>query len=55
MVIALSGSILDFVPLNCTAFERSEMMLPWVKTLIGFNTIDTLTPEGWFKEGCGMK
>ena len=53
--MASSGSILDFVPLNETAFERSSLMLPWVRTGVGVNSIVPLTLEGWFKECHGMK
>ena len=53
--IAPSGSILDFVPLNETAFESSATLFPWVQTWIGVNNIDILTPKGWFEEGHEMK
>ena len=53
--ISSSGSILDFVPLNKTAFERSVSLLPWVRTWIGVNNIEPLTCEGWFEEGNGFK
>ena len=33
--IALSGSILDFVPLNETAFERSVSFFPWSRHVLG--------------------
>ena len=49
------GSILDFLPLNETAFDRLATLLPRVQTWIGVNNIEPLTPEGWFKEGHGMK
>ena len=42
------GSILDLVPLNKIAFECSTSLLPWVQTCIGMNSIEPLTPEGWF-------
>ena len=38
-VIDFSGSILDFVPLNETAFERLVSLLPWFQTCIGVNNI----------------
>ena len=47
--IAPSGSILDFVNLNETAFEILASLLTWVQTWIGVNTIETLTHVGWFK------
>ena len=53
--ISSSGSILDFVPLNKTAFERLVSLLPWLQTWIGVNNIEPLTPEGWFEEGHRMK
>ena len=53
--IALSGSILDFLLLNDTSFERSILILPWVQTGIGMNNIEPLNPEGWFEEGCVFK
>ena len=46
-MIALSGSIFDFMPLNETAFEILAMLLPWVQKWIGVSSIDLLTPEGW--------
>ena len=49
------GSILNFVPLNETAFDRSASMLTWIQTCIGVNNIEKFTPEGWFEEGHGMK
>ena len=52
---ASSGSILGFVPLNETAFERSETLFTWVQKWIGVNNIEPLTPEGWFDEGHGMQ
>ena len=48
--IALSGSILDCMPLNETYFERSVFLLSWVETFIGVNNIEPLTSEGWLKE-----
>ena len=53
--IALSGSILDFVLLNETDFERYVSLLTWVWTWIGANNIEPLTPEVWFEEGRGSK
>ena len=47
--IASSGSILDFVMLNKTEFERSVLIFPWVRTQVGVNNIEPLTPEGWFE------
>ena len=44
--IVASGSILDFIPLNETAFENSVLLLPWVQTWIGVNNIEPLTPYG---------
>ena len=52
---ALPSSILDFMPLNSTAFERSVSILPWVQTWIGVNNIETLSPEGWFEDDNGLK
>ena len=49
--ISSSGSILDFMPLNETAFESSVSLLPWVRTYIGVNNIQLLIPEGCFEEG----
>ena len=53
--IALSGSILDFILLNKTAFEHSVPLFPWVQTLIGVSNIEPLTPEGCFKEVSRLK
>ena len=53
--IASSRSILLFVPLNKTDFDRLALLLPWVQTWIGVNNTDPLKPEGWFKYGHGMK
>ena len=49
--ISLYGSILDFLPLNDTSFERSVLLLPWVRTWIGVNNIEPFTHEGWLEEG----
>ena len=49
--IASSGSILDFVILNETAFERYVSIFPWVHTWIGVNNIEPFNPEGFFEEG----
>ena len=49
------SSILDFVPLNDTACDHSASIFPWVKTWIGVNNIQPLTPEGWFEEGDGIR
>ena len=46
--IASSGSILAFVLLNKTDFERSVLLLPCVRTWIGVNNIEPLTLVGWF-------
>ena len=43
------------MPLNETDFEHSVSLLPWVQTWIGVNNFETLTPEGWFEEGHGLK
>ena len=53
--ISLYGSILDFVPLNETAFDHSVSLLPWFRKLIGLNNIEPLNPGFWFKEGRGFK
>ena len=53
--ISLSGSIVDFVLLNDTSFERSVSLLPWFQILIGAYNVEPLTPEGWFEEGHGFK
>ena len=53
--IASSGSILEFLPLDETAFERSVSLFPWVRIWIGVNNIEPLTPEGWFEEVHGFK
>ena len=47
--ISPSGSILEFVTLNETAFDILASLLTWVHTWIGVNTIETLTHVGWFK------
>ena len=44
--ISSSGSILDFVPLNETAFDNFALMLPWFQTWIGVNSIEPFTPDG---------
>ena len=53
--ISSSSSILDCVPLNETAIARSVLLFPWVRTWIGVNNIENLTPENWFEEGLGFK
>ena len=53
--IASSGFILDFMPLNETAFESYLLIFTWIQTWIRVNNIGTLTPEGWFGEGCRLK
>ena len=53
--IASFGSILDYFPLDETTFKRSMSLLPWVRTWIGVNNIEPLTPEGWSEEGHGFK
>ena len=49
------GFILDFGPLNETAFDISVSVLPWVRICIGVNNIKPLTHEGWFEESHGSK
>ena len=49
------GFILDFGPLNETAFDISVSVLPWVRICIGVNNIKPLTHEGWFEEVHGSK
>ena len=46
---------LEFGPLNKTAFECLEELLPWVQTCIRLNNIEPLTPDGWFKECHGIQ
>ena len=53
--ISSSGSILDFVPLNETAFDHFALMLPWFQTCIGLNNIEHFTPDGLFEEGNVIK
>ena len=47
--IASSGYILDFVPLNDTAFDSLTSLLLWVQTWIGVSNTELLTPECWFE------
>ncbi len=50
----MSGqSVLDFVPLHLSAFERSATLEAWIRSWWDDERgeLITLTPEGWFDEG----
>jgi hypothetical protein len=43
-------SMLAFVPLNLTAFERPNGLQEWVESWLGSDT-DFLSPSGWVERG----
>ena len=51
----MSGkAMIDFVPLNETALERSSTVLHWVRDWVEDPTLQALKPGGWFFEGHGL-
>ena len=44
-------SVTSFLPLNLTAFERSDRLLEWVGDVCGdVENVRFLDPEGWFSD-----
>ena len=43
-------SVLEYIPFNRTALERSSTLKPWLDEWTG-NQLEELTPEGWFTRG----
>jgi len=43
-------SVLEYIPFNRTAVERSSTLKPWLDEWTG-NQLEELTPEGWFTRG----
>jgi hypothetical protein len=46
--------MLHFVDLAKSAIERHEPLLDWVRSWTEIDTLEPLTPEGWFDEGHGI-
>ena len=44
-------AMLDFVPTHLNAFERSAMLLPWIKAWTGSDELELLSPAKWFNRG----
>ena len=43
-------SVLEYIPFNLTALERSATLKPWLDGWTG-SQLEELTPEGWFTRG----
>ena len=43
-------SVLEYIPFNLTAVERSPTLKPWLDKWTG-DQLEELTPEGWFTRG----
>jgi hypothetical protein len=43
-------SVIEYIPFNLTALERSPTLKPWLDSWTG-NALEVLTPEGWFTRG----
>jgi hypothetical protein len=46
--------MLSFVDLAKTSVERHPPLLDWVRSWTGIDSLEPLTPEGWFEEGHGI-
>jgi len=52
----MSGaSVFDFIPLHCSAGDRSPLLLPWLQTWVPAQAFPPLTPTDWFERGQGFK
>ena len=52
----MSGQdMLTFVDLSRATVERHPPLLRWVRTWTDLPKLEPLTPEGWFKEGHGIR
>ena len=43
-------SVLEYIPFNLTALERSTTLKPWLDEWTG-SQLEELTPKGWFTRG----
>ena len=48
--VALGLSMLEFIPFNVSAIDRTPGLRPWLLSWMGQET-EVLTPEGWFTRG----
>jgi hypothetical protein len=55
--VSVGENMLDFIPWDETALERTDLLKPWLLSWMGSNA-EFLTPGGWFTRGhdhCGGK
>jgi hypothetical protein len=48
--VSVGENMLDFLPWNESALERTDLLQPWLLSWMG-STIEILTPAGWFTRG----
>ena len=48
--VCIGARMLDFIPWNLSAGERTPLLVPWLKTWLGDNA-EFLDPAGWFTRG----
>ena len=49
--VVAGTAMLDFIPTHLNAFERSAKLLPWLRTWIGSDELELLSPVKWFTRG----
>jgi hypothetical protein len=52
--IMAGQDMLEFIDLARTAVERYPPLLNWIRSWTGQDSLEPLTPEGWFEEGHGI-
>ena len=52
--VMAGAPVLGFVPLHLSAFDRSPLLLPWVREWALDPNIIPLTPEEWYDRGQGL-
>jgi hypothetical protein len=48
--VSTGEDMMSFIPLNLTAFQRSETLKDWIQSWLG-NQADFLSPDDWFERG----
>jgi hypothetical protein len=48
--VCIGARMLDFIPWNLSAIDRTPLLVPWLKTWLG-DKAEFLDPAGWFTRG----
>jgi hypothetical protein len=48
--VTIGENMLDFIPLDVSALDRTELLRPWLESWMG-DGLEFLSPSGWFTRG----